>query len=374
MSKSFTPGLKVLKDYTIKKKRILPVKGKVHVRLDTFVNLDEIVASTFIPGNIKMINIAIKLNVEPSYITKCMKVEVGEKVNENQVIAESKGLFGFFKSEVLSPVEGEISQISKITGQIVISEKPEPIEVDAYISGNIKNLYKEEGVEIESTGTYVQGILGIGGEKKGKLKVIKNSLDNVIKASDITSEYKGCILLIGSFLTHRIYKKAEEIGVIGIITGGFGYNSLSKILGYSLGVAITGTESGMTLIITEGFGKINMSKKTYNILSENHNEIISINGSTQIRAGVLRPEIFIFNENKNIKEILFDENKLILAKGSKVRIIREPNFGKIGTIIDLPFELEKIDSETVSRVAKVLFEDGTAKIVPRTNLEVILSD
>ena len=55
MSKSFTPGLKVLKDYTIKKKRILPLKGKVHVTLDTFVNLDEIVASTFIPGNIKMI-------------------------------------------------------------------------------------------------------------------------------------------------------------------------------------------------------------------------------------------------------------------------------------------------------------------------------
>ena len=48
MSKSFTPGLKVLKNYTINKKRILPLKGKVHVTLDTFVNLDEIVASTFI--------------------------------------------------------------------------------------------------------------------------------------------------------------------------------------------------------------------------------------------------------------------------------------------------------------------------------------
>ena len=66
MSKSFSPGLKVLKDYTIQKKRILPLKGKVHVTLDSFVNLDEIIASTFIPGNIKMINIANKLNVEPS--------------------------------------------------------------------------------------------------------------------------------------------------------------------------------------------------------------------------------------------------------------------------------------------------------------------
>ena len=373
MSKSFTPGLKVLKEYIIQKNRILPLKGKVHVDKEEFVDSNKIVASTFIPGNIKMINIANKLNIEPSYISKCMLVKVGDNVHANQKIAESKGLFGFFKSEILSPVEGEITQISEITGQIVISEKPEPIEIDAYITGRVKDIFKNEGVSIESTGTYVQGILGIGGEKKGELKIVSNS-HGPINISDIKLDYKNCILLVDSFLTYDIYKRCEEIGVLGIITGGFDYKSLSKILGYSLGVAITGTEPGLTLIVTEGFGNMEMSKSTYDILAANAGKSISINGSTQIRAGVLRPEIFIYNQKESIKKIVFDEDKLVLSIGSKVRIIREPYFGELGTITQLPFELQEMDSGTICRVAKVQFKDKTEKIVPRTNLEVILSD
>ena len=44
------------------------------------------------------------------------------------------------------------------------------------------------------------------------------------------------------------------------------YQDVSDILGYKLGVAITGTEDiETTLIVTEGFGKVSMSDKTYNI-------------------------------------------------------------------------------------------------------------
>jgi PleD family two-component response regulator len=46
MSKSYTPGLKILEKTVIKKERILPLKGKVHVNQDEEVNADKIVAST----------------------------------------------------------------------------------------------------------------------------------------------------------------------------------------------------------------------------------------------------------------------------------------------------------------------------------------
>ena len=51
--------------------------------------------------------------------------------------------------------------------------------------------------------------------------------------------------------------------------GGVDYNTISKILGYSLGVAITGTENTTTLILTEGFGEINMAERTFNLLKGN---------------------------------------------------------------------------------------------------------
>ena len=35
---------------------------------------------------------------------------------------------------------------------------------------------------------------------------------------------------------------------------------------------------------------------------------------------------------------------------------------------------QKMDSGTLTRVAEILFDEGSTKIIPRTNLEVILSD
>ena len=64
MSKSYTPGLKVLDSTIVIKERKLPLLGKVLVRKGDQVDSNKIVASTEIPGNVQMINIANKLNID----------------------------------------------------------------------------------------------------------------------------------------------------------------------------------------------------------------------------------------------------------------------------------------------------------------------
>ena len=373
MSKSYTPGLKVLKNTSVKKDRLLPLKGNIHVNVNDIVESDTVVASTEIPGNVQMINVANELNIDANEVENCMKIKINENVSRNQVIAESKGLFGYFKSEIKSPIDGMVINISNITGQIVISEKPLSINLDAYIPGKIMNLYEDEGVLIDSKGTFIQGIIGIGGEKQGELEILVENSNDIINADSITSELKDKIIVCGSYIDLEIYERAKSVGVKGIICGGIDYNSISKILGYSLGVAITGTEKTTTLILTEGFGKIDMALRTFSILKENKNKHVSINGATQIRAGVLRPEIFIKSENNDKAEEL-TENDLVISEGSNVRVIREPFFGKIGKIASLPYELVEMSSETKVRVAEVEFEDNSKEIIPRANLEVILSN
>ena len=374
MSKSYTPGLKVLKHSKVNKERLLPLKGKVHSDINNKVESDTIVASTEIPGNVQMINMVNKLNIDPNQVLDCMIVDINENVKKDQIIAQNKGLFGMFKTEVKSPIDGKIINISKVTGQVVISEKPLPIEVDAYIPGKINKVYEEEGVIVSSEGTFIQGIIGIGGEKKGIIKLLVDKPGQDLDLSLIDSNLKDSIIVCGSYIDYEIYKKAKDCGVKGIICGGIDYDTVSNILGYSLGVAITGMEDTTTLIITEGFGSINMALKTFNLLKDNDGKKASINGATQIRAGVLRPEIFISsNEDINFKEN-FSENDLAISVGSQVRVIREPYFGKIGVVSELPSKLVKIDTETTSRVAKIEFQEGGDKIIPRANLEVILSD
>ena len=373
MSKSYTPGLKVLKHSKVNKERLLPLKGKVHSDINNKVESDTIVASTEIPGNVQMINMVNKLNIDPTQVLDCMIADVNENVKKDQIIAQNKGLFGMFKTEVKSPIDGKIINISKVTGQVVISEKPLPIEVDAYIPGKINKVYEQEGVIVSSEGTFIQGIIGIGGEKKGIIKLLVDKPGQDLDLSLIDSSLKDSIIVCGSYINYEIYKKAKDFGVKGIICGGVDYNTISDILGYSLGVAITGMEDTTTLIITEGFGSINMALKTFNLLKDNDGKRASINGATQIRAGVLRPEIFIkLEDNINSKD--FSEDDLIISEGSTVRIIREPYFGKIGKIISLPFELMMMKSETKVRVAEVEFDDKSKAIIPRANLEVILSN
>ena len=365
MSKSYTPGLKVLRNTRIVKERKLPLKGTVNASVDQDLKSTDIVASTSLPGNIHMINVANQLNIDPSSINDFVKVSIDQKVEKGEVLAENNGFFGFLKSQVLSPLDGNISNISNTTGQIMISEPDIPVEIDAYIDGKVVEVIKDEGVILESRGSFIQGIIGVGGEKKGDISVIED------KSKE--NDFKDKIIVIKGSIDEDTYREYSKLGASGIVAGGFDYNSLSNILGYKLGVAITGTESiDTTLMVTEGFGDVQMSDKTYNILKEHNGKYASINGATQIRAGVIRPELVIsLNDNAdNCREL--SEGDLIIQEGSKVRVIRQPYFGLLGTVVSLPKDPVSIESETKARVAEIEFSNNERKLVPRANLEIIL--
>ena len=121
MSKSYTPGLKILENTKIIKERKLPLKGDIKCNLGDKVKNNEVVASTFLPGNIHMINVANQLNIDPNTINDFVCVEINQEVKRGDVLAENNGLFGFFKTQVESKFNGKISNISKSTGQILIS-------------------------------------------------------------------------------------------------------------------------------------------------------------------------------------------------------------------------------------------------------------
>ena len=363
MSKSYTPGLKILKNTKIIKERKLPLKGDINCEVGDMVSNHSIVASAYLPGNIHMINISSQLNIESQSINDYLRIKIDQKINKDDVIAENNGLFGFFKTQIKSPIDGKIFNVSSTTGQIMISEPDIPIEIDAYINGEVIEIIENEGVVIKSQGALIQGIIGVGGEKTGELAFLDE------KPVDCS----GKILVIKESINKAQYDMYSQKGAVGIVAGGFDYRSLSDILGYRLGVAITGTESiSTTLMITEGFGNAEMSDKTYNILRNHIGEKASINGATQIRAGVIRPEVIVpmINQSENSQD--FNEDDLVIKEGVKVRIIREPFFGEIGIVRDLPSEPIEIESETKARVAEIEFNNNERKLVPRANLEIIL--
>lgn len=375
MAHAYTPGLKVLHESKVNKDRILPLKGEVIVEADATVAPDDIVARTHLPGNVQMVNVANNLNIDPVDVEETMVIEKGQMLSKGDMIAETKGLFGLFKSNCCAPIDCCLESISSVTGQVVLRESPIPVEVDAYMRGSVAEVIPEEGVVIQTDAVFIQGIFGIGGESRGELVVLTSSREDELTADMIKPEHAGKVIVGGSFISLAAYKKALKLKVAGVVVGGFNYFDLEEILGYTLGVAITGSEDLITsLVLTEGYGEIRMGSRTFDLLKQHDGKFTSINGATQIRAGVIRPEIVIPLDTDDLKgdahAVATNEG---IQAGSLVRVIRAPYFGRIGTVVSLPPELQKMESETMVRVAEIKIDDDILTI-PRANLEMVETD
>ncbi|MBX3373436.1 MAG: hypothetical protein KF817_06350 [Phycisphaeraceae bacterium] len=373
MAKAYTPGLKVTGRTVHRCRRILPIRGEVLVAQGDRVEADTPVARTFLPGDVMPVNMANLLGVPPADVHGCMLRKEGERVRRDDAIAQTRGIFGMMRRTVKSPHGGTIETISDVTGQLILRGEPIPVEVRAYLSGTVAQVLPGEGVVVEAEITLIQGIFGVGGERSGRVVLAVKDPSQELVADMITPDMKGCVVVGGGRVWHEAVAKAMKVGAAAVVAGGIDDQDLREILGYDLGVAITGSESiPTTVIVTEGFGDIAMADRTWQLLRARAGSLASVNGATQIRAGVMRPEILIpVTPDAVLPE--FDRRwpEGQLEPGRPVRIIRDPHFGLIGAVSALPPEPRILDSESKARVLEVTFDSGEKVIIPRANVELI---
>jgi len=372
MPQGYTPGLRITEHAVIRRRRHLPLPGTVHVAVADEVSADRLVASTELPGNVFNVNVANELSCQPEEVPACLTVDEGDQVSAGEVIAESRAFWGIFHSIARAPVAGTVETVSHITGQVLVRGEPIAVEIDAYIDGSVIEVEGSEAITIETRGALLQGILGVGGEAHGELRLLVDLPTDHLPTRAIDDSCAGKVLVGGSLVTLEGLRRAAEVGAAGVVVGGIHDTDLDEFLGEPLGVAITGQEDlGVTLVLTEGFGEMPMAARTFEILRERDGRRASVNGTTQIRAGVIRPEVIVPEPGATW---LADEVEQAagLEVGSEVRLIREPWFGRLATVTELPEQLECIETEAEVRVLRARLADGGEVVtVPRANVEVI---
>ncbi|UCH58173.1 MAG: hypothetical protein JSV18_04160 [Candidatus Bathyarchaeota archaeon] len=363
--------MKVKRSVVVDKIRRLPIFGEVFVKVGDAVAYDTTVARTEISGEPEIVKAAKIIGLEPDELPPYLLKQIGDKVEEGELIAYYTAFFGLMKKRVPSPITGIIEAISEVTGQVIIRGSPVPVEVDAYIPGKVVEVLPGEGAVIETNAAFIQGIFGIGEERHGKIHIAVDSSDEELTADHVKPEYKGDVLVGGSMVTMDALKKSVDLGVSCVVVGGVRHDDLTTFIGEEIGVAITGQEEvGITLIVTEGFGRMRMSQRTFDLLKSFEGYQASVNGATQIRAGVLRPEIIIPHE-QGLERSTDGALASGMIPGTPVRIIRQPYFGAIGKVTFLPIELQQVESESHVRVLDVELDDGRVVTVPRANVEII---
>lgn len=372
MAHAFTPGLMISKETSLRKRRDLPLARSILVKPGDTVTAEQIIGHASLEGDLRIVRVAEILGVSPEQVTETLQVTQGVSVQEGEILAEMRGLWGLFKTTVTSPIHGTVELISTATGHIGVRAPARRLDLRAYVSGRVVSVEENRSITIETKGAYIQGIFGVGGERTGILSVLALEIADRVTEEHIPAECRGAVLVGGHSPSIGALRKAAANGAVGFITGSIDDVTLREYVGYDIGIALTGDEAvSMTVIITEGFGAIAMSSRIADLTKELAGAACSINGATQVRAGALRPELIApdAHETADIHVQPDRDTSSGLSVGSRIRLIRVPYFGEFATVTSLPHEPAKIPTGAWTRVLEAELDSGEIVTVPRANVE-----
>ena len=288
-------GVKLEEETLIRKVRRIPAQGEVFIDIGDAVGAETVIAGGTVRNpEAEEIKVFTKLGVEPDQTERYMLKKEGDQVAKDEVIAIYRAFFGRFTKTCRSPMDGFIEVFVKSAGRVIVRGNPIPIEAKAHIPGKIVEVIPGEGAVVETRGALANGVFGVGGEARGELAFAVDQPGEALTTEAMRQGIKGKILIGGSVVTLDALRKAAEMGVSGIVTGGVDQKDLTDFVGHEIGLGLTGEERvGLTLIITEGFGVHPMRDETFRLLKSHEGKQASIDGTTQIRQRILRPEIVI---------------------------------------------------------------------------------
>lgn len=315
----------------------------------------------------------------------------GQAVQPGDLLAKVSG-FRPMGGEYRSPISGTVESISQLSGVITIVRERKPLVLHAALDGWVERVYPGYGALVAAAGHRVLGVLGLGGKAWGRLICLAPT-ESPARLPDGPA---GQILAVPGYVDEAFLVACRNAGVRGVIAASTGARGLQSYLGRSLAAEIVtgpGTlalsaeeapDAGhgaptsdrlagpMTVIITEGFGQLPMDEPTWRTLAGHAGRMVSLDGLTQIRAGVVRPSVLLpvgppTSQSAPAEPAEADLESLTV--GQRVRVVRHPHFGLYGTVVELPRGLTRLETEVEARVLTIQMDDGRMVKVAEANVE-----
>lgn len=358
------PTITINSDTKITLRRMLPVPGEILVQPGQKVEALTVVARAQMPSRYRVIDVARQLGRGQPDMSQVMKVEAGQQVTANQVIAAIKGGLPFLQRSVRAPAAGHIATVGP--GWVLLETERTTVEVQAFINGRVNRVISNRGVIIDTHGAIIEAACGFGGEAHGRLKRLVNSPFEELDAEAIDENASESIILGGRTVYEEALRAAEKWHVRGIIVGSVDA-SLMKL----------DPPVKVRVVATAGFGDLPMSPHTFSMLTSLSRREVSIRGQTPILARTPtdqlaedRPIILAATSIETSSSYATQEKEEAteVTEGSRVRVTRGTLLGTTGTIQSIPLEPEATSAGIIVPGAQVQFNDGV-RYIPWANLE-----
>ncbi|MBK9710692.1 MAG: hypothetical protein IPO81_05050 [Kouleothrix sp.] len=358
--------------------RRLPGAGEVLVRQGQRVEPEDVIARAFLPGIPQIVNLARALSIAPSMVERSMKREVGNKVNQGDLLARSSRLGG---RTCMSPITGKIVAVDGETGYVTISPDPAVYELHATVRGLVMEVIPNFGVRIETPAAQVYGAFGLGHERSGVLRLLVTDPSEPIRAEMIDARSAYAIIIGGSGISAAALRRAVQEQVRGVIVGGVDESELRTFLGWgSLGAWRTGggtwqlpagnQEYGLTLVVTEGFGERPMSLPLFELLALHDRQEALIEGVTRLRGPMRRPRVVVPLSSR-ASGVQIEPPRPALRPGTSVRLLDSAHLGQVGQVRAVSSVPRRLPSRVRTPAADITLEDGTSLLLPHADIEVL---
>lgn len=339
----------------VKIERLLPRRGQVTKSMGARVLPDDVVAAAELPGPLRLVDAARRLGLKDlGNLEKYLKKQVGATVEEGELLAAKYGIIPLIRRACRAPFAGKIGAVGD--GWIVLQEQTPPFQLRALVSGVINSVMPSLGVVIEVTGRLIEGVVGVGGETYGVMHMASKSCRDRLGAEAIDVGCTGSVVVGGSSFDLEALRQAEQVRVRGVIVG-------------SMDAAILNLNPppSIPIVVTEGLGSIPMSSTIFDLLKESEGQEVSIVARSQMRRGLILPQIIVPVPGEIGGEI---GSSGALEIGDRVRALRPPHVGQMGRVRAFPPETRIMESGLRLPGVEVDLEEGTT-FIPALNLEAI---
>lgn len=350
--------------------RVLPGDGRILVKVGQEVEPHDIVGEGKKQSGFRSFSLPELLKITPQQAKKCLIKVVGSQVYQGEVLAKVEKLWGLKKLEFHAPQEGILRGFNEETGVLTFEYPPKFVRVPAGVSGKVFEIVPKKEVRIESVVAKIHGRLGSGKMREGALSVLGEP-DIPLQPEQINGSLSGKILVGGSFASKEVLYKALAVRCQGVIVGSINWRHFWEVTGQRGGVE----DVGFTLLVTEGFGGLQMEKEVYGFLKENEGRYCILDGAEKDAIVPLaQTELLAEKGKRGIKGIKKEERKEdrfgVLEESLRVRILVPPYMHKFGKIVEISEEESELTSEIFVKTCKVQIGDEVVE-VPVRNVEII---
>lgn len=306
--------------------------------------------------------VASSLRCRPGEMVPHLRVGPDDTVDQGQLLAVRED--GPETHVARSPHDGIVDAIDDTRGAVVLRRRDGRQVVRAFIPGRVQRVISGRGAVIETRATVIRGVFGAGGESVGTLSIVNSG---ILRPDHIAEVHRGSVIVARGRLGLQALQRAHEAGVHAVVGASARTADMVHLLGEELGRSVTDESLGLTVVLTGGFGDLEMDEDLWDVWSHLRGSVACVKGETHLRAGVIRPEVIVPGEGPGLGMALGLSELFI---GARVRVLREPGFMRRGTVECLMSSAD-IGNGIRAPALRVRFDDGSALVLLQANVEVI---